>query len=161
MLDPTEWGTKVTAGDIIVGPLFGSFVPGDTTAATIADGCGTLYTEYAETPWTFSTPSTADDYTDEDWWDSFNKNAMGYTFGYLNCEGRLYLNDDAVTTIKAAQAVPGEAAVTNPGLQMSLTSLPTFKKGPNGDGKAGIWEVSGKFIHASVFRSVEIPGLSL
>lgn len=160
MLDTTEWETKITAGDIILSPSFGTFTLGETSTTTIPGGCGEEYPEFSETPWTFTTPSTSDDYTDEDFWYFFSRYANGYTMGYLNCDGRLYLDDASITIIKAAQVAVSTAAVTGPGLTISLTNKPSWKEGPNGVGKAGIWSVAGKFIHDETFRSVEIPGLT-
>lgn len=156
ILDPNEWETKIENGDIIVSPAFGDFVLGETTPSTIQGGCGELYVEFSTTAWTFTTPSTSEDYSDEDWWYLFNKSANGYTLGYVNCEGRLYLDDESIKSIKSVET--GAVPISSPGFQMSLTNMPKFGEGPNGKGKAGIWTVSGEFIHDESFRSVEIPG---
>jgi len=156
IMDVAEWTTKIQAGDIIASPGFGMFELGETTDSTIENGCGKTFAEFSETPWSFSTPSTKEDYSDEDWWYMFQKAARGYTLGYLNCDGRIYLNKEAITAIKAGG---GAVSLKNPGLEMDLTSTPKFTEGPNGKGKAGLWKVEGKFIHKGVFRSAEIPGL--
>ncbi len=158
ILDVTEWQDKIKNNEIIVSPGFGDFELGETSTTIFTDGCGVDYPEYSETPWTFMTPSTSDDYSDEDFWYTFKKAAAGYTIGYLNCEGMLYLNDEAVIAIKAADG--GAINIFDPGLQMSLSNIPKWSEGQNGKGKAGIWKVEGKFIHKEVFRGVEIPGLS-
>lgn len=155
--DSTEWDTKLADGDVVVSPDFGKFTLGTPSTSTIPGGCGEEYPEFTETTWEFTTPSTASDYTDEDYWYFFSKYAIGYTMGYLNCEGRLYLNDDAIAVIRESGA--GAAAVSDPGLQISLTEKPMFIEGPNGAGKAGLWRAAGKFIHSQMIRSCEIPGL--
>jgi hypothetical protein len=155
--DTAEWATKIAAGDIIVSPSFGNFAVGEGTTATVQGGCGETYPEYTETPFTFTTPSTSEDYSDEDWWYSFKKSAAGYTIAYLNCEGVIYPNDNTVAAYKAATT--GAVPVSNPGFGMSLDSTPQFILGPNGIGKAGIWSVKGKISGSEVHRGIEIPGL--
>lgn len=164
----SDWATLIASGDVVIGPKFGTFTLGDTTTATLTDGCGNPIPEYADTAWTFSTPSTAADYSDEDWYYFFNKYANNYTLFYLDgCEGgnRIYLNDDVITAIRASQghgAVVGTGAAVPasfPGFNMSITQTPKWSVGQNGPGKAGIWTMAGTFSTAGVVRSAEIPGL--
>ena len=165
---PSTWESAIAAGDIVLGPKFGNFTIGDTTTSVITDGCGNPIPEFADTAWTFSTPSTAADYSDEDWDYFFNKYANNYTLFYLDgCEGgnRIYLNDDVITAIRASQghgAVVGTGAAVPasfPGFNMSITQTPKWSVGPNGPRKAGIWTMAGTFSTAGVVRSAEIPGL--
>ncbi len=157
IFDATEWETKIASGAVVVSPSFGTFQPGQSNTSTIADGCGNLYPEFTTTPWTFTTPSTEADYEDEDWWFAFSDSYKGYTMGYLNCDGRFYLNNETVAAIKAWTT--GDLAAIDPGVEISLTSFPQFIQGPNGVGKAGIWSVQGEFIHDKMFRSVELAGV--
>lgn len=158
IMDVSEWVTKIEAGDVLLAPSFGTWTPGTATTSTIVGGCGEIYTEFAETPITFTTPSTKDDYTDEDWWHAFDQNSNGYTLGYMNCEGRLYLNDAAVTAIKAWTT--GDLAFGNPGFNFNVTAKPQWVVGPNGVGRAGIWSTALSIIQSEVHRSVEIAGLA-
>lgn len=156
--DTAEWETKIEAQDIIVSPSFGTFTPGATTTSTIQGGCGEVYPEFSVTAWTYTTPSTKADYTDEDFWYLFNRNANGYTLGYINCDGMLYLNDTTASLVKAWTT--GDLAITNPGFSISITNRPQFIAGPNGIGKAGIWSMAGEFTDSDVHRGVEVPGLA-
>lgn len=165
---PSTWESAIAAGDIVLGPKFGNFTIGDTTTSVITDGCGNSIPEYGDTAWTFSTPSTAEDYSDEDFWYFFNKYASNYTLFYLDgCEGenRIYLNSDVIQAIRESQGygtVVGSGAAVpavRPGFSMSITSIPKWSVGPNGIGKAGIWTVSGTISNLGVIRSAEIPGL--
>jgi len=164
----SEWAEHIAAGLVVIGPKFGTFTLGDTTTATITDGCGNPIPEYADTSWTYSTPSTSENYEDEDWFYFFDKYARNYTLFYLDgCEGgnRIYLNDSVITEIRASQgygAVVGSGdpvAATFPGFNMSITQTPKWSQGPNGIGKAGIWTMAGTFSSVGVVRSAEIPGL--
>jgi hypothetical protein len=157
ILDTDEWADKITSGDVIVSPSFGTFTPGTPNVSTIPGGCGETYPEYMETPWNFSTPSTDAGYDDEDWWFAVSEGYNGYTMGYINCDGRLFLNDTVAAAWRAWTT--GALAATDPGFKISLTQLPIFGVGPNGVGKAGIWTVAGNFIHTKNIRSIEIPGL--
>jgi hypothetical protein len=167
-VDFTDILTALDAGDIILGPKFGKLEFGDTTTSTLTDGCGNSFAEFGDTQWTFTTPSTADDYSDEDFWYFFNKYASNYTLFYLDgCEGenRIHLNSDVISAIRESQGygtVVGTGAdvpAVRPGFAMSITSIPKWTVGPNGPGKAGIWTVSGTISNLGVIRSAEIPGL--
>lgn len=156
--DGDEWAIKVAAGSIILAPSFGTWTPGAATTSTLTDGCGNIQTEFSETPVTFTTYSTKDDYTDEDWWFAFKKNYKGYTLGYINCEGRIYLN---AATLALDRATPsGVLAVSDPGFNFSVVSIPQWLVGPNGVGKAGIWSVNLTIVENDVHRSMEIAGLA-
>lgn len=171
ILDTTNtstWATALADGDIILGPKFGTFTIGDTTTATLTDGCGNTFPEYGDTQWTFSTPSTALDFSDEDFWYFFNKYSSNYTLFYLDgCEGenRIYLNADVIQAIRESQGygtVVGTGAAvpaSRPGFSMSITSIPKWSQGPGGLGKAGIWTVSGTISNLGVIRSAEIPAV--
>ncbi len=157
ILDSDEWVTKIAAGDIILAPSFGTWTPGAATTSTLTDGCGNTQTEFSETPITFTTYSTKDDYTDEDWWYAFKKNAKGYTLGYINCDGRIYLNSATIASIRAWTT--GALAITNPGFNFNVVSIPQWLVGPNGVGKAGIWSVNLTIVENDVHRSAEIAGV--
>ena len=164
----SDWAQLIASGDVVMGPKFGTFTIGDTTTSTIQDGCGTLLPEFADTGWTFTTPSTAEDYSDEDWYYFFDKYAKNYTLFYMDgCDGgdRIYLNDTVISAIRLSQGfgstVGSGAAVpaTFPGFGLSITQTPKWSQGPNGLGKAGIWSMAGTFSTVGVVRSATIPGL--
>lgn len=157
IMDADEWASKIASGDIVVSPSFGAFAPGQSTTATIPDGCGNTYPEFMTTPWTFTTYSTEADYEDEDWWYALSNSYKGYLLFFVNCDGRLYMNDAAITAIKAWTT--GALALGEVGFDISLTSTPQFIQGANGAGKAGLWTVSGEITHDKMIRSVEIPGV--
>lgn len=158
ILDPLEWETKISAGDVILSPHFGTLEFGDTTTDILQDGCGMEYDEFSEKTWTYSTFSVKKDYSDEEYWYEFKKNARGYTFIYFNCEDRVYLPDENIKLVRAA-ASGAAVPMSNVGFKMSITKKPEFVEGPNGKGKSGIWKVEGKFVVDQVERSIEIPGI--
>lgn len=158
--DGSEWATHLASGDIILTPTAGSLTIGDSSAENLETGCGDKIADVAEFPWTFTSPSVSEDYSDEDWWYDFHKQISFYSWGWLTCDSRIVLNDEVVKAIKASQAGAGAAVpVSYPGFKFSLNTIPAFKEG-NGKGKAGIWTAEGTFRSKSVHRSVEIPGLA-
>lgn len=156
-----EWFDYLAAGKILLSPFYGKFTLNEASTESIEDGCGVKMPDISTFPWEFTTPSTATDYSDEDWWRAFHLEFQNYSWGWFNCQGRLYLNDDAVTAIKTALATtPTVPAVplVDPGFAFSLNTIPQFVQ-INGAGKSGQWKVTGEFLAATVNRSVEIPGL--
>ena len=156
-----EWDTYLEDGKILLSPFSGKFEIGDSNTGTLEDGCGRKIPDITETPWTFTTPSTAEDYSDEDWWHAFHLDFQYWNWGYLNCAGRLALSNSTVTAIKTelAELTPGPVAVSTPGFPFSLDIIPRFEN-VNGPGKAGQWRAQGTFKHSHVIRTVEIPGLA-
>jgi hypothetical protein len=156
-----EWETYLTDGKILLSPFNGNFSIGDSNTTTLEDGCGNKIPDITETPWTFTTPATAEDYSDEDWWHAFHQDFKYWNWGWLTCSGRLALNDMTVTEIKEQllEETPGAVATPTPGFPFSLDIIPRFE-GINGPGKAGQWRAQGSFRHSHVIRTVEIPGLS-
>jgi hypothetical protein len=156
-----EWDQYLTDGKIILSPTFGKFEVGDGNTEVFEDGCGRKIPDATTLPWTFTTISAKKDYSDEDFWYKFHKQFSQYTWGYFNCEGRMYISDEAVQEIKAGlEADPiASVAVNSPGHRFSLDSIPQFKEG-SGAGKAGVWTASGEFITMAVLRGVTIPGLN-
>lgn len=159
-----EWETMLTNNKIILSPFFGNFEMGTASSDTFEDGCGNKYPDTTEVPWTFTTPSTADDYSDEDWWYNLHQQFQYYTVGIVTCEGRLQLKDDVIKAIKAslsavAPALPAAVKASAPGFNLSLNTIPQFGE-LNGKGKAGQWKAEGTFLTDAVIRSVDIPGLA-
>lgn len=158
-----EWDAYLTSGDIIVTPSGGKFAFGDGTTDTLTDGCGVKFTDITERPWTFTSFSTAEDFSDETWWRDFHLEFGNYTWGWLTCSGngRIAFEDSVVQAIKASLAEVSVVAVpvSSPGYKMSIDKIPVFEA-VNGDGKAGQWSTGGTFLHNTVLQTVEIPGLS-
>lgn len=153
-----EWETLITAGKIVLSPFFGSFRTGTPTSESFEDGLGRTYPDVTTVPWTFTTPSVAADYDDQEWFYAFHQQMQYYTWAYFDANGRIALNDTVVTAILAsgASAVPVES---NPGFRFSLNTIPDFRE-LNGAGKAGQWYAEGSFLTDSVIRVVAIPGLT-
>lgn len=162
ILDTAEAGeiaAAITDGTIVLSPMHGNFELNQGTSESFVDGCGIKFAGPTEASWTYRTPSANPDYLDEDWWYQFHKDSNNWTWGWMNCEGRVVLNDKTVAAIKESQGgVAGPVAVQNPGFVLSLNNIPAFLP-ENGGGKAGVWTLSGTLIHSHVFRSVAIPGL--
>lgn len=156
-----EWDDHLTSGKILLSPFAGKFELGDSSTDVITDGCGREIPDVTKTPWTFSTPSVAEDYSDETWWRAFHLEFTNYSWGWFNCKGRLCMNDDTVQAILAelAEISPAAVPVAYPGYPLSLGVIPRFEQ-INGAGKAGQWKASGSFIHSHVITTVEIPGLA-
>ena len=157
-----EWETALTDGKILLSPFFGKFITNEGTSENLEDGCGRKIPDTTTIPWEFTTPSATSDYSDEDWWRAFHREFHLYSWGFFNCAGRLYLNDEAVTAIKTAQAVtPTIPAVplSDPGFAFSLNTIPQFVQ-INGAGKTGQWRCTGEFLANDVLRSVNVPGLA-
>jgi len=156
-----EWADYLTSGKILLTPSAGKFELGDGSSTPLEDGCGRKIADITDTPWTFSTFSTAEDYSDEQWWRSYQLEFSNYTWGWLNCAGRLVLNDAVIQAILAelAEETPGAVPASFPGYPLSLESIPAFKA-VNGFGKSGQWVASGTLQHGTVVTSIDIPGLS-
>lgn len=161
ILDVDEWETNINAGKILLSPFFGKVEIGDPSTENLEDGLGRKVPDFSQSSWKFTTFSTLEDYTDEDWWYAFHKKFSNYTWAFIQYHGRLILNDTVVAKIKAelAKQVIGAVACSDPGLLFSLETIPTFKE-VGGRGKSGQWESNGSFKHNHVLRSVEIPGLT-
>lgn len=164
MLDTTattgEWAVAIADGDIVLSPKDGKLEIGESNSENFETGCGKLIPFGTSSSWTYTTPSTEDDYSDEDWWKAFHEDFYGWRWGWINCDGRLVLDDASITAIKAALAANpvDEAAVDYPGFDFSLQTIPMFEA-VNGFGKPGQWKATGSFQYDNVIRSVEIPGL--
>lgn len=156
-----EWETHLTSGKILLSPFFGSFELGQASSDVYEDGCGNQYPDAAVVPWTFTTPSTADDYSDEDWWYAFHEQFQYYTWGYFSCGGRIALNDAVIKDAKVQLALetPGAVPAIAPGFKFSMDTIPQFVE-LNGKGKMGQWRATGSFITPNVIRTIDIPGLS-
>lgn len=164
----SEWAQFIADGTVVLGPKSGTFTIGDTTTATIQDGCGNLFPEFSDTTWTFTTPSVEENYADEDWFYFFNEYASNYTLFYLEGCGasdRVYLNNNVISAIRASQGygtvigTGDPVPATLPGFNLSITQKPKWSIGPNGVGKSGIWTMGGTFSSLGVDRSADIPGL--
>lgn len=155
-----EWATYIEEGKILLSPFFGKFIVNEASSENIEDGCGVKMPDTSTFPWEFTTPSTAIDYSDEDWWRAFHLEFQNYSWGFINCGGRLALNDAAIEAIKAGLAAEPVAAVpmVDPGFAFSLNTIPQFVA-INGPGKTGQWKVTGEFLAQTVIRTVDIPGL--
>lgn len=156
-----EWEDAIAAGKVLLSPFFGKLTIGEGTTETFEDGCGRKIPDSTTLPWEFTTISATDDYSDEDWWYAFHEAFSKYTWGFFNCDGRLYIDDDTVKAVKAGLLVNPLAAVPvdSLGFNWSLNTVPQFIE-LNGAGKAGQWKASGEFIANHVLRSVKIPGLA-
>lgn len=156
-----EWDTYLTDGKILLSPFAGKFEIGDGSTDLLEDGCGRKIPDITETAWTFTTVSTATDYSDELWWRAFHLEFTNYNWGWFNCNGRLALNDDTVQAVltELAELTPGAVPITYPGYPFSLDIIPKFEQ-VNGYGKAGQWRAQGTFRHSTVITTVEIPGLA-
>ena len=158
ILDMAEWDTLITAGDILLSPQ-GKFDKGTpTTSVAFEKPCGSNVIDEVIHPFTFTTPQVSTDYSDEEWWDTFESNHARYGFGYISChDERIFLPKTLVESIKAGIAAPSAVPASNVGWSIKITETPDFVEGPNG--KAGIWQFSGEFEERGVLVSVEIPGL--
>ncbi len=156
-----EWATAITAKKVLLSPFFGKLTIGEGSTETFEDGCGRKIPDSTTLPWEFTTISATDDYTDEDWWYAFHKAFSKYTWGFFNCDGRLYIDDQTVKAVKTGLAADPIAAVPLDaiGFYWSLNTVPQFIE-LNGPGKAGQWKASGEFVANHVLRSIKIPGLS-
>lgn len=156
-----EWDTLLTAEDILVFPNAGSLefaAPSNTPVGT--DACGNDIAGTDTYAWTYTNPNVDDAYLDEDFYHALGTNFNSYRYGFVRqCDGedlRLYLNDAAITLIKAGG---GAVPTNNPGHEFGITQKP-FWAGPNGKGEAGQWSMGGNLKTNHVLRSCPIPGLA-
>lgn len=158
ILDMTEWDALITAGNILLSPE-GKFDKGTpNTSVAFEKPCGSNVIDEVIHPFTYTTPQVATDYTDEEWWDEFEKNHKRYGFGYISCyDERVFLPKDLVASIKAGIAGASAVVASDVGWPIKITETPDFVEGANG--KTGIWSFSGEFEEQGVLVSVQIPGL--
>ena len=155
IMDTDEWDTHIASGLIIKLPC-GSLDYGDATDEIAAeDGCGRQIVDFSEVPFTFETVQVATDRSDEQWWYDLDKKWNQYTFGWVTCDGFLYLGDEATTAILDNL---NNNITFSPGFSGTKTARPRWVVA-NGKGKAGKWTFEGYYRTNDVHRGIEIPGL--
>lgn len=153
-----EWATHITAKNIILFPRDGKLEIGGQTSESFETGCGKQIPFGTNAPWTFTTPSSDPDGLDEDWWYALHNDFYGWKYGWIDCNGKLYVDDTSISLLKAAIEESDPAVVVQPGFDFMLSEIPMFEQ-VNGPGKPGQWRATGTFQFDRVLRGVEIPGL--
>lgn len=158
ILDPTEWKTKIAAGEIFLSPCGNFTKTGSATQLLFEYLCGGNVTDCVTHTFQFQSPAAAEDYSDELWWCNFNTSISRYTVAPLYCkDDRIVLPKDLVIEIKSALESGGSVEVNSPGFNISLTEDADFVAGPNN--KNGLWQFTGEIENDTNLISAEIPGL--
>lgn len=137
--DAAEWDTARGAGSIIVSPpgILDIPVPGLETIEIT--GCGQESNGEIDYALNYLTYWTADDLSDDDFFDAIFKSASGYRIIWWDCEpGAFALAPDWVTAVKAGGG-PIAIANSNPGFEFSVTQVPHQIEG---EGNLSQWSMN-------------------
>lgn len=154
ILDPTEWGAAVTAGDILISPAGTLTIAAPTQDTIEAEGCGRTIPGKLTYQVDFYTYQVAADLSDWAYWNDFFNYYPGWRIMFLDCNGFFYIDNawPGVIGLGSPATIAGET----PGMEFSVTQPPRWEAG---DGRLGRWAVQFEIKTKKIMGVAALPGV--
>lgn len=157
--DPTEWETKIVAGDISVSPISLVEIGEPATTVLITSGCGEESPGSQDYPITVSSYRTKADLSDYAFYKELEANIQNTRLILVDCNGIFHLDDDYIAGLRGqGDSNPPDLTQLNPGFAYSLTRVPQFVQ-EEGFGKTGRWTYNLKIITQGMLDGILLPGV--
>lgn len=156
ILDPDEWETARTAGDIIVSPPGILDIPVPTQASFDATGCGMKLTGLKSYAINFLTYWQHEDLNDFEFFDAIDRGYAGYRLFWWDCRDAFYLDRDWVDAIKAWSSGALTIAGDSPGFEFSVSQTPWPIEGEE---KLSQWSLGLVVETTSMIKAAFLPGV--
>ena len=155
LLDATEWGTRISAGNTKVGPN-GTLVFGTPTEETFEkNGDGDLAVGKSRQTVDFYTPQTSDTLTDWVYWRDFFSEYNSWRVQFVDKNGIFYMEQDYATEVLAG--APASITGKTPGFKFSVTQRPRWEPGEVGYGR---WFMQFTIEYFGIMGQALLPGVS-
>jgi hypothetical protein len=156
--DNTEWGTKITAGDISVSPV-GNLVVGAPTESLHTVSYKKKKVVGSETTLEFKTIFTADDGSDFAYYSNLNTNSNGMRIAWKDASGFWYFNNAVTAAVKATtyDLTTTTGIGESPGMTFSVTQTPHTV---DATGTAE-WTMTFTITEEGVREGVLLPGVNV
>ena len=156
--DPTEWQTKITAGDISVSPV-GNLVVGAPAEQLHTVSYKKKKVVGSETTMEFKTIFTADDGSDFAYFADLNQNSNGLRIAWKDASGFYYFNNAVTAAITGVVPTYDLTTATgigeSPGMEFSVTQTPHTV---DATGSAE-WTMTFSITEEGVRQGVLLPGV--
>jgi len=157
-LDTAEggiWDTLLAAGDILLMPNCAKVLIEQGSTSVIGKGkCGEDIPGVSTFNWTYEDIDADEDYEDERFYAELCSRFPQYRWFFVDVCGAEYR---VRLPLSVCEAIEAGDPIGNPGLNLSITSLPFF--GGDEEGEIGKWTMSGTFQEDCNLVSKEVPGL--
>jgi hypothetical protein len=157
--DPSEWETKILAGDISVSPISIVRITEPTSTVLITSGCGEE--SFGTNDYNIEVESyrTKSDLSDYAFWKELTNNVVNTRLILVDCNGIFHLNDQYIAGLRGmGDSQAPDLSLLTPGFAYSMIRVPQFIE-EEGPGKTGKWVTNLKISVPGMLDGILLPGV--